>query len=133
MRFVGLALTALLASSCVVVVTSDCHDGFRNGSETDIDCGGDFCGPCGQGGFCAVNRDCATGFCSAGVCAPTGGGGSCSDGVKNGPETDVDCGGSCAKCAGGLSCLVSADCQQNLCTGNVCTPHPTGAATAPTA
>jgi hypothetical protein len=38
---------------------------------------------------------------------------SCADGVKNGDETDVDCGGSssgCARCSAGLMCLASTDC-----------------------
>ncbi len=44
----------------------------------------------------------------------------CKDGVQNGDETDVDCGGSCAskkglKCADGLKCLVNGDCQSGTC------------------
>lgn len=43
----------------------------------------------------------------------------CSDGVKNGDETDVDCGGSCAgKCAAGKACLVSGDCGTALACGS---------------
>lgn len=38
-------------------------------------------------------------------------GASCSDGVRAGSETDVDCGGYCAaKCAAGQTCLRDADC-----------------------
>jgi hypothetical protein len=36
---------------------------------------------------------------------------SCADGVKNGDETGIDCGGHCGKCAAGGPCLVNADCQ----------------------
>ena len=40
----------------------------------------------------------------------------CNDGIKNGNETDVDCGGSCAtKCAGGKSCAVAGDCVSGTC------------------
>lgn len=40
----------------------------------------------------------------------------CLDMVRNGDETDVDCGGSCpGKCAEGQFCLVSADCLSNNC------------------
>src|SRR5262245_56646298 len=51
-----------------------------------------------------TGQPCATGMCSAqGMClAP-----SCTDGVKNGTETGLDCGGSCApalKCAAGGGC-----------------------------
>src|SRR5207253_10499742 len=44
------------------------------------------------------------------------------DGIKNGLETDVDCGGpACMKCGGGHACLVNGDCGSNLCSGGVCT------------
>ncbi|HEX2574099.1 MAG TPA: hypothetical protein VH877_31425, partial [Polyangia bacterium] len=45
---------------------------------------------------------------------------SCQDGVRNGDETDVDCGGSCAGCGGGKQCGVSGDCAAGTCTGGVC-------------
>jgi hypothetical protein len=45
----------------------------------------------------------------------------CTDGVRNGNETDVDCGGSCTtKCANGKTCSVNADCQSALCSQSVC-------------
>ncbi len=44
----------------------------------------------------------------------------CSDTLKNGSETDVDCGGSYGPCADGLDCLVNADCQSGLCAGLLC-------------
>jgi hypothetical protein len=41
---------------------------------------------------------------------------SCSDGVENGSETDVDCGGTCpAQCVSGQGCLVHADCSSGAC------------------
>jgi hypothetical protein len=46
----------------------------------------------------------------------------CSNGITDGTETDVDCGGLCtADCAPGKHCLVGADCQSGICTNNVCT------------
>ena len=45
----------------------------------------------------------------------------CTDGIKNGDETDVDCGGSCLPCAPGFECLVPGDCQTLLCAGGICT------------
>ena len=74
-----------------------CSDGVQNGDETDIDCGGSKCAPCNvviQG--CTdpgahnynpqANED--DGSCET-----------CTDGVQNGDESDVDCGGSlCAPC-----------------------------------
>jgi len=47
---------------------------------------------------------------------------SCSDGIKNGNETGVDCGGNCAKkCAAGVSCASSSDCSSGLgCSSGIC-------------
>ncbi len=43
----------------------------------------------------------------------------CSDGTKNGQETDVDCGGSCpTKCATNNQCSIAADCAGNVCVSN---------------
>ena len=55
---------------------------------------------------------CAPG--TAGEFAPT-----CSDGVKNGTETDADCGGSCGTCAAGKSCGANLDCASQLCSAGV--------------
>ncbi|MBL4688773.1 MAG: hypothetical protein JKY37_29560 [Nannocystaceae bacterium] len=48
---------------------------------------------------------------------PTGGGrGNCDNGVRDGDETDVDCGGSCdAKCGTGEGCGGNTDCQSGSC------------------
>jgi hypothetical protein len=52
---------------------------------------------------------------------------STTDGVKNGAETDIDCGGSGApKCAAGKSCLVATDCVWGFCTAGVCEAHKPG-------
>jgi hypothetical protein len=52
---------------------------------------------------------------------------SCTDGVKDQDETDVDCGGShCSACGGGKMCLMTSDCAWPIpCTNNVCC-HPQG-------
>ena len=49
---------------------------------------------------------------------------SCSDGVKNGNETDVDCGGSCKPCGDNLGCNGAVDCTSGVCDTNakICTP-----------
>jgi hypothetical protein len=45
----------------------------------------------------------------------------CSDLVKNGRETDVDCGGDCPNtCRSGKTCNVNSDCYSNLCVGGIC-------------
>ena len=45
----------------------------------------------------------------------------CSDGITNGGETDVDCGGgTCPRCAAGKTCANRNDCTTALCTGGTC-------------
>lgn len=39
----------------------------------------------------------------------------CHDGVRDGDETDVDCGGSCGPCATGKTCTAATDCNSKLC------------------
>lgn len=47
---------------------------------------------------------------------------SCGDGIVNGEETDVDCGGDCIGCRIGESCIDADDCQSGLCDGGLCAP-----------
>lgn len=50
---------------------------------------------------------------------------SCSDGIKNGTETSIDCGGSsCSPCADGLNCAMNSDCINGYCSSNVCSSGP---------
>lgn len=45
----------------------------------------------------------------------------CTDGVQNGTETDIDCGGpTCAACTPGQGCSGPSDCTSLVCTGNIC-------------
>ena len=71
----------------------------------------------GQCVECLADDECATKLCQLGQCAPA----ACGDGIKNGDETDVDCGGSCpAKCEDGEGCSGSGDCESGVCTNNEC-------------
>jgi hypothetical protein len=51
-------------------------------------------------------------------------GSTCGDGVKNGAESDIDCGGSCAKCETASTCSANADCMSQVCTNGTCAPVP---------
>ncbi|MBW2976066.1 hypothetical protein KY347_01320 [Candidatus Woesearchaeota archaeon] len=74
---------------------------------------------------CNYNEDCESGFCFNGRCAePT-----CDDGIKNGYETDVDCGGSCKKCELGQSCNADKDCEAGVCLSFVCSERVPGGTT----
>ncbi len=86
-------LMLALNPGCIVVVNNSCVDGVRNGSETDVDCGG-VCPACLNGERCISGSDCLANVCTAGICGG-GGGPTCNDGIRNGNETGVDCGGSC--------------------------------------
>jgi hypothetical protein len=127
-------------------------DGVKNGSETDVDCGGGAAPGCVVGKKCVVRTDCVSLFCTNGTCtalppqpgpvanplpmpkpipiegtdasvpdASDGGrsdaaSASHTDGVKNGDETDVDCGGSSApRCATAKACKVHGDCASGGC------------------
>lgn len=93
-----------------------CMDGVKNGTEADIDCGGERCLPCADGKACSTPEHCKNGVCARQVCqAPT-----CIDQVKNGDETAEDCGGPCPPCADGKPCLAGRDCQNRVCTTNLC-------------
>ena len=93
-------------------MAATCTDMVKNGSETDVDCGGGVCAACADGKQCSGATDCASGVCGGGLCAAP----SCTDKVKNGAETDVDCGGKkCSACGHGKKCTLSADCVSGVC------------------
>lgn len=96
-------------------VTPTCHDGLKNGLESDIDCGG-ACGVCAAGKSCKVADDCDSASCQGGACAAP----SCTDGIKNGDEADLDCGRSCLPCINGKACVAMSDCASNVCQSSLC-------------
>ena len=80
-----------------VCKSATCNDGRRNGTETDGDCGGkcaDGGQRCSPGQKCKAPNDCTSHVCQAGFCQQA----LCTDGVKNGNELGVDCGGDCGPC-----------------------------------
>ena len=89
-------------------------------------CGDPSCKPCPsvanaqpmcRGDACAF--ECDAGYVPQGAAcnqaAPT-----CTDGVENGTETDVDCGGSCPECVSGKACGHGADCLTAACVNGAC-------------
>ncbi|MCB9592749.1 MAG: hypothetical protein H6719_08450 [Sandaracinaceae bacterium] len=106
-------------TTSMTCATPTCTDGARNGMESDIDCGGGTCPACAPGEDCTAGTDCSSGICGGGsmTCnAPT-----CSDGVANGAETDVDCGGgTCGLCSDGDTCVRGSDCSGDHCVGRRC-------------
>ena len=78
-------------AGALTCVATECSDGMKDGSETDVDCGGSTCSPCGLGMACLVNADCTSFGCDVHlkVCIAA----TCTDGQQNGDETGIDCGG----------------------------------------
>jgi len=54
--------------------------------------------------------------CDAQECAAP----ACDDGVRNGDESDVDCGGACDDCEDGEACGGDDDCESGVCVDDVC-------------
>jgi len=78
---------------------------------------------------CKETRDCAAGAeCVDGACVVTpppvpvdpNAPDHCSDGMTDGDELDVDCGGSCIPCAPGAACDAPEDCTSLSCLDGVC-------------
>jgi hypothetical protein len=92
----------------------------KSGHETDVNCGGDACAACDNGKHCLKSSDCKSGVCSGSV-DPVCQAPACNDGITNGSETDLDCGGACASpCADGQMCGVAGDCESGVCAGEIC-------------
>jgi hypothetical protein len=47
----------------------------------------------------------------------------CRNGIRDGDETDVDCGGQCTRCADSRACRVNLDCVSALCQEGACAVH----------
>ncbi len=96
-----------------------CTDGIKNQLESDVDCGDrtQNCPRCAGGQLCVRDEDCASLSCIESICAAV----SCTDGIANGNETDLDCGGSCASaCPVGAHCEDGSDCSSGVCDGDTC-------------
>ncbi|MBN2191506.1 MAG: hypothetical protein JW751_01715 [Polyangiaceae bacterium] len=94
---------------------ASCSDRVQNQGETGIDCGIAACGGCGAGIPCTADGQCASGICddtgATRVCTAA----LCTDDVRNGDESGVDCGGSCDPCPDGEPCNSDADCTSRSC------------------
>lgn len=109
-------------------------DGNGNGTETgdqlDLPDAGSPCSEpmCEEDGGMIINSldagsSCSRGDSSTGVCSPSGEcvPSSCDNGLKDGNESDIDCGGPCVgMCEAGESCQTSSDCISGICTSFIC-------------
>ena len=133
-----LGLTCGTTTACGQTI--NCNDGIKNGSETDVDCGG----AAGCSVKCALGKTCTSGFnctsnqCADGVCCNTSctgtcfacnlaaSKGTCSAVPKFSDDIPVcsgtltcDGAGGCKK-ENGQSCGGGAECASGVCTGGVC-------------
>src|SRR5687767_8272862 len=110
LRRAAITLGVLLATSCGILGGDEGTDDSEVKDGELIPSGN----PNGNddGGECTIGNDCKSGVCKDAKCAvPT-----TSDGIRNGEETGLDCGGpSAPKCTGGSPCKVPADCTSNQC------------------
>ena len=84
----------------------------------------------GNCGACCSNFDCCTPPDGQFTCPPGSQtcldtiprvcGYSCTDGVRNGTESDIDCGGDCSRCANGKRCNTHQDCASSKCGAGRC-------------
>lgn len=117
--------------------SGDCDGDFSNGCETDLLGNVLHCSGCGIN--CALPNaisHCVAGQCFVQLCQPgyvdLDGDPSngcefalptCFDGIRNGQETGVDCGGpECSPCVDGQSCGGGGDCQSGTCINGRCIP-----------
>ena len=96
---------------------NSCDDSGGGGSSGGTVCDGEgACVECLEDGDCDAFFTCNT---TQQQCEP----GPCANGVLDGEETDVDCGGSeCAGCANGQDCALFTDCASHRCAANLCEP-----------
>ena len=102
---------------CFSVTTPPCGGPCDDG----LPCTDDRCNPDSQ--QCEFiplrnSEPCPNGTCNEGVCTPTPP--TCLDGLFNGNESDVDCGGSCTACSTGMNCANPSDCESMSCSDNLC-------------
>jgi len=95
------------------ICDSDCPTGM------DPDCASNSCqnmGNCEIGKPCIDHSQCSSLFCSNKKCVQA----TCNDDMKNGKESDKDCGGSCIKCGDDKNCNEDSDCESNYCAYGTC-------------
>jgi hypothetical protein len=106
----ALALVSLVSG--ILVGTSACStdvDGAPNPDGKD------------PGATCSDDVECKSLGCKGGTCTAVVPGGNPKDGMKDGDESDVDCGGTVAPpCTDGKGCTEGGDCASGSCTGGTC-------------
>jgi hypothetical protein len=106
-------------TACVTVACADATCTTTNAMLGTLcsDDGGVVCDGEGTCVGCNFTSDCTgSDICAMSKCVSA----TCADGMKDGNETDVDCGGSCPGCADGKDCDVASDCSSSFCSNGTC-------------
>lgn len=107
------------ANACTM---DTCLDGNPQHANVPVDSlctqnGGSVCDGNGTCVECNVSAQCSSGICAATMCLPA----TCDDSIRNGTESDVDCGGDvCLPCSGGDGCVSGTDCYSGVCQAQAC-------------
>jgi hypothetical protein len=120
---VAVALDADLMDDALECTADSCLDGapVHTNVTVGLPCpttANKYCDGKGACVECTEASHCSSAVCGAdGTClAPT-----CNDMVKNGGETDLDCGGPCNGCDTGQVCAIAGDCFHGICgAGGTC-------------
>lgn len=106
---------AVCSGDGLCTATGQCVDCLDNG-----DCTG--AAQC-LGNVCVCSTTCMTLGLTCGTTTACGQPLICDDGIKNGTETDIDCGGGAGcsvKCTAGHACTGASNCVANFCVDGVC-------------
>jgi hypothetical protein len=97
-------------------VAGSCMDNKKDGTETDVDCGGAGCSPCDNTKACTGNSDCKSAYCASNVCTACTADAQC--GTNNYCETAT---GTCkATKTPGSTCGGASECASGFCVDGVC-------------
>ena len=117
----GVCLDAACGDGFVQAGVEDCDD--ANADDADACVAGCVAAACGDGFVQAGVEACddANDF-DADTCSNLCAAALCDDTIKNGGETDTDCGGAdCPKCGAGEACAATGDCEASVCIASLCT------------
>ncbi len=106
-------------------VPPTCTNLMEDGAETDVDCGGGVCLPCGEGLGCDNDSDCLTGVCDGNnICVPCNDSDQCestsycnTDATPDTCEDDLAVG---SPCEDDSACQGNANCVDGFCCNGPC-------------
>lgn len=118
------------SSRCIGTCGYDCLERCNLGEKCSVheDCSTGYCFgssglSCSQGNCyceqssCDFDQECRSRSCISGRCVLY----RCDDGLRNGDESDIDCGGACPRrCEATEDCRLASDCSSLSCVGGKC-------------